>query len=85
VQKSVEKPKLANEIERMLSGLQNRCVELNKRPHWGPEIPNLKARAFSDSIILACPIASENPTVSDNALRKIAVIASAYQMEVAVH
>jgi len=84
-QKSLEKPELANEIESMLSGLQSQCAELNKREQWGPEIPNLKARAFSDSIILTCPLASDNPTALDNALRKIAVIASAYQMEVAVH
>lgn len=32
-----------------------------------------------------CPIGQDNPTVSDNALRLIALIVSAYQMEVAVH
>lgn len=82
IHNSVEKPKLANRIERMLSELQNRCIELNKSELWGPEIPNLKARAFSDSIILTCPVAPDNPIVRDIALRKIALITSAYQMEV---
>jgi len=85
VRKSLEKPELASEIESMLLGLQNRCIELNKMQQWGPTIPNLKARAFSDSIILTCPVDSDNSTMLDNALRKIAVISSAYQMEVAVH
>jgi hypothetical protein len=80
VQKSLEKPELAKEIESMLTKLQNRCAELNKR--WKAPKPNLNARAFSDSIILTCPIASDNPTVSDNALRMIAVFVSSYQMEV---
>ena len=82
VQKSSRKRRLAKEIESMLSGLQGRCVELNKQHQWGPQIPDLRARAFSDSIILTCPIASDDPTASDNALRKIAVITSAYQMQV---
>ena len=84
VRGSVEKPALACELESMLLGLQSRCVELNKRQRRSAQIPNLKARAFSDSIILTCPIVLDNPTVSDNALRLIAVIISAYQMEAAV-
>lgn len=85
VQKSLNKPKLAKEIESMLLGLQDRCTKLNKDPQWGPKIPDLKARAFSDSIILTCPVDSNDSTVLDNALRKIAVISSAFQMEVALH
>jgi hypothetical protein len=84
VRRSVEKPALAGELESMLLGLQSMCVELNKRQRQSAQIPNLKARAFSDSIILTCPIVLDNPTFSDNALRLIAVITSAYQMEVAV-
>ena len=78
VWKSAEKPELASALEGMLSGIQSRCIDLNKRPWLSKELPNLKARAFSDSIILTCP------TVSDDALRLIAVIISAYQMEVIV-
>lgn len=78
VRRSIEKPELAGELEGMLLGIQSMCVELNKRPWLSVQIPNLKARAFSDSIILTCP------TVSDDALRLIVVIVSAYQMEVTV-
>lgn len=85
VQKSLEKPELANEIESILLGLQNRCTESNKSQQWGPTIPNLKARAFSDSIILTCPVDSKNSIMLDNALRKIAVISSAFQMLVTLH
>jgi len=85
VQESLEKPELASKIEGMLLGLQNRCTELNKSQQWGPTIPNLKARAFSDSVILTCPVDAKNSTMLDNALRKIAVISSAFQMEVAVY
>lgn len=84
VRRSVENPALAGELESMLLELQSTCVEWNKRQRRSAQIPNLKARAFSDSIILTCPIVPDNPTVSDNALRLIAVIASAYQMKVAV-
>lgn len=78
VRRSREKPDLAAELESMLLELQSRCVELNKRQRPSAQVPNLKARAISDSIILTCP------TVSDNALRLIALIVSAYQMEVVV-
>ena len=84
VQKSLERPELAKGIESMLLELQNRCAELNKDPQWGPMIPDLKARAFSDSVILTCPVDAEDPTVLDNALRKIALISSAFQMQVAL-
>jgi hypothetical protein len=84
VRRSVEKPNLAGKLENMLLGVQSRCVEVNKRQRRSSQIPNLKVRAFSDSIILTCPIVLNNPTASDNALRLIAVIISAYQMEVAV-
>jgi len=83
VQDSLKKPERANKIESMLLGLQNRCTELNNSQQWGPTFPNLKARAFSDSVLLTCPIDSKNSTMSDNALRKIAVISSAFQVEAA--
>lgn len=85
VQKSLENPELAHEIESMLLELQNRCTQLNKSQQWGPTIPDLKTRAFSDSIILTCPVDSKNYIMLDNALRIIAVISSAFQMEVALH
>jgi len=78
VRRTAEKPALAGKLEGMLLGLQNRCIELNKGQLRSAQIPNLKARAFSDSIVLT------SPAVSDDALRLIAVIVSAYQMELVV-
>lgn len=52
VQKSLENPELAAEIESMLLELQNRCTQLNRSQQWGPMIPDLKTRAFSDRVLL---------------------------------
>lgn len=62
VRRSIEKPELANELKSMLLELQSECVKLNKRQQWGPQIPNLKARSFSDGIILTCvPLVKTTP------------------------
>ena len=68
VRRSVEKPDLAGKLENMLLGVQSRCVEVNKRQRRSSQIPNLKVRAFSDSIVLTCPIVLNNPTASDLSL-----------------
>lgn len=81
VQKSVADPEIASKLEKMLSELKKRCAELNKR--WRAEIPPLNAQAFSDNIVLTCPISSDDLNVSDLVLRKIAYFVSAYQTEVA--
>lgn len=75
VRRSVEEPQLAGRLEGMLSEIESRCVELTKR--WRGRHP-IRARAFSDSVILTCPGGS------DHALRKMAVYVSAFQMLVAV-
>lgn len=76
VSRSVKEPELATAIEGMLSKIQTRCAESTKQ--WDEGYP-VRARAFSDNVVLTCPNAS------DYALRKIAVYVSAYQMEVALH
>ena len=85
VWKSLGEPALASRIEGMLLRLQRRCIELNKRQRQSAQVPNFRARALSDSIILTCPIVSGDPIVLDNALRLIAVIVSVYQIEAATY
>lgn len=74
VRRSKAEPELACRLENMLSSIQRRCVELTKR--WDEQYP-IRARAFSDSVVLTCPVAS------DYSLRKVAVYVSAYQVEAA--
>jgi hypothetical protein len=78
VKKSQSNSDITETLRKMYSDLQQRCLDINSKQKPEAKIPNIKTRLLSDSIIITCP------STSDDALRLVAVMVSAFQMNTIV-